>query len=281
MISLLLAFLICLQEPVRPDSRQLQKPVQQAPAESIQINRDNVVERLLKSLDERQADQADTSKRILASFQSIGSRLDIIEREIQSLPRLDVWEQLDGLRKRLDDLVQLRPELAAQIGPLREAVADLRQVVEELKNRPERDISDGLFSRIKTYFDERLSSLDIGGRLFLDLTEARRERAGLLVRVDELRAQINERNEALRKQMEEQAETVRARFDRLGPLERLFNWFAWLGRNILWVLGGTIVVLLAIAVVRYVFWRVFHENTLVGKIARKISAAISYTFFLK
>lgn len=234
-----------------------------------QVERDTLLERIEKN----QKESLSLSRGLLPSLNGISDRLIGIEKSISTLEikglndRLNllpgITERLDNMQDRFEDwLSELDNEawteeslgglFDGRIEPLTSTIGRLNNLIDELrKNRQE---ESELTRKELEGIRDRLANLALVPSL---VAEAQETRGRILNMLQEFReARIEQQKEF---------ETWRMRFR---PFEWFFSWVNKIIANILWIIGGVILILFALAGIRLTLAKLFPE--VYGAIAKAV-----------
>ena len=241
-----------------------------------QTERDGILDRIEKS----QRETLTLSRGLLPSLNGISDRLAGIEESIQKVDlrpiigdRLNlipgIAERLDNMQDKFDEWIKELDNEAwtedslgglfdGRIEPLTSTIGRLNNLIEEIKkNRQE---SDELTRKELEGIRDRLANLALVPSL---VSEAQETRGRILNMLQEFReARIEQQKEF---------EQWRVRFR---PFELVFSWVNKIIANILWVIGGLILILVALAGVRLALAKLFPE------IYGAISKAVKFILFI-
>jgi hypothetical protein len=240
-----------------------------------QVERDTLLERIEKN----QRESLTLSRGLLPSLNSISDRLTGIEKSVSVLEAKGVNERLNllpGIAERLD-IMQDRFEdwiseldndawteeslgglFDGRIEPLTSTIGRLNTLIDELRKNRQEDSE--LTRKELEGIRDRLSNLALVPGLVADAQETRGRILNMLQEFREARIE-----------QQKEFESWRIRFR---PFEWFFGWVNKIIANILWVIGGIILVLFALAGIRVALARLFPE------VYTAISKAIRFVLFI-
>jgi len=241
-----------------------------------QVERDGILDRIEKS----QKKNLTLSRGLLPSLNGISDRLSFLENSIQKLDLKPlatanlnllpgIAERLDNMQVKFDNWISELDNEAwteeslgglfdGRIEPLTSTIGRLNSLIDELRKNRQED--NELTRRELEGIRDRLANLALVPSL---VSEAQETRGRILNMLQEFReARIEQQKEF---------ETWRIRFR---PFEWVFNWVNKIIANIIWVIGGLILILVALAGLRLALAKLFPE------IYAAISKAVKFVFFI-
>ena len=241
-----------------------------------QVDRDGILDRIERS----QKESLSLSRGLLPSLNGISDRLLSLEESVKNLnvganlgDKLNllpgIAERLDNMQDRFEDWISELDNEAwteeslgglfdGRIEPLTSTISRLNNLIDELrKNRQEEaELTRKELEGIR----DRLANLALVPSL---MAEAQENRGRLLNMLQEFReARIEQQKEF---------EAWRIRFR---PFEWIFSWINKIIANILWVIGGLILILIALAGVRVTLAKLFPE------VYSAIARAVRFLLFI-
>ena len=239
-----------------------------------QVERDTLLDRIERN----QKETLSLSRGLLPSLNGISDRLIGIEKSVTGLEvkglndRLNllpgIAERLDNMQDRFEDWIseldneawteELGGLFDGRIEPLNSTVGRLNNLIDELrKNRQE----DSQLTRKELEgIRDRLANLALVPNL---VSEAQETRGRILNMFQEFRES--------RIEQQKEFEAWRIRFR---PFEWVFSWVNKIIANILWVIGGFILVLFALAGIRLTLAKLFPE------VYSAISKVVKFILFI-
>lgn len=241
-----------------------------------QVERDGILDRIEKS----QKENLTLSRGLLPSLNGISDRLSSLENSIQKLDLKPlatanlnllpgIAERLDNMQDKFDNWISELDNEAwteeslgglfdGRIEPLTSTIGRLNSLIDELRKNRQED--NELTRRELEGIRDRLANLALVPSL---VSEAQETRGRILNMLQEFReARIEQQKEF---------ETWRIRFR---PFEWLFNWINKIIANIIWVIGGLILILVALAGLRLALAKLFPE------IYAAVSKAVKFVLFI-
>lgn len=241
-----------------------------------QVERDGILDRIEKS----QKESLTLSRGLLPSLNGISDRLSSLENSVQKLDLKPlatanlnllpgIAERLDNMQDKFDNWISELDNEAwteeslgglfdGRIEPLTSTIGRLNGLIDELRKNRQED--NELTRRELEGIRDRLANLALVPSL---VSETQETRGRILNMLQEFReARIEQQKEF---------ETWRIRFR---PFEWLFNWINKIIANIIWVIGGLILILVALAGLRLALAKLFPE------IYAAISKAVKFVFFI-
>jgi hypothetical protein len=241
-----------------------------------QTERDGILDRIEKN----QRENLTLSRGLLPSLNGFSDRLSSLENSIQKLDLKPlsaanlnllpgIAQRLDNMQDRFEDWISELDNEAwteeslgglfdGRIGPLNSTIGRLNGLIDELRKNRQEDSE--LTRRELEGIRDRLANLSLVPNL---VSEAQETRGRILNMLQEFReARIEQQKEF---------EQWRLRFR---PFDWLFSWINKIIANIIWVIGGLILILIALAGVRLALAKLFPE------VYTAISKAVKFLLFI-
>ena len=241
-----------------------------------QVDRDGILDRIEKT----QKENLVLSRGLLPSLSGITERLTKIEESVKGIDlgrdfgnKLNllpgIAERLDTMQDRFDNWIEELDNEAwteeslgglfdGRIEPLTSTIGRLNNLLEEIrKNRTE---ENELTRKELEGIRDRLANLALVPTLMAEAQENRGRIIGMLQEFREARLE-----------QQREFESWRMRFR---PFEWFFGWVNKIIANILWVIGGIILILFALAGIRLALAKLFPE------IYGAISKAVKFILFI-
>lgn len=241
-----------------------------------QTERDGILDRIEKN----QRENLTLSRGLLPSLNGFSDRLSSLENSIQKLDLKPlsaanlnllpgIAQRLDNMQDRFEDWISELDNEAwteeslgglfdGRIEPLNSTIGRLNSLIDELRKNRQEDSE--LTRRELEGIRDRLANLALVPNL---VSEAQETRGRILNMLQEFReARIEQQKEF---------EQWRLRFR---PFDWLFSWINKIIANIIWVIGGFILILIALAGVRLALAKLFPE------VYTAISKAVKFLLFI-